>query len=237
MKVLIVNNIPREGPGILQDILEKNNIEFDIYEYGKDFNFPLPENYEAIVVLGGPDSANDETDKIIKEIEGVKKFLEKEIPYFGICLGLQIMVKALGGKVIKNPIKEVGWRDPEDKLFKVNLTKKGINDPIFEGIKKQFTIFQLHGETISMVPEMNLLGTGKYCKNQVVKYGKYAYGFQGHIELTSDMFYDWIKEDDDLKKLDKNKLKADYHKFKKEYELNGEKILKNFLSISGFKVE
>ncbi len=237
MGVLIVNNIEREGPGILQNILEKNGIEFDIYEYKKGIDFPSPEDYKAIVVLGGPESANDKTDKIIKEVEGVKRFLQREIPYFGICLGLQIMVKALDGKVRKSPIKEVGWRDPEDNLFKVKLTEEGINDPIFKGIEREFAIFQLHGETVDITSETKLLGTGKYCKNQVIKYGKNAYGFQGHIELTPDMFNSWIEEDDDLKKLDRKKLKMDYNIVKKDFESNGQKILKNFLNISGFKVE
>jgi GMP synthase-like glutamine amidotransferase len=101
MKALIVKNIARESPGLLLEILEENKIEFNIYEYEKDRAFPSPEDYGAIFVFGGPDSANDETEKMIKEIKGVKKFLAKKIPYFGACLGLQVIVKALEGNVKK----------------------------------------------------------------------------------------------------------------------------------------
>ena len=91
MKVLIVKNIARESPGLLMEILEENRIEYNIYEYEKDRAFPSPEDYDAIFVFGGPDSANDKTEKITKEIKCVKDFLAKRIPYFGICLGLQVM--------------------------------------------------------------------------------------------------------------------------------------------------
>ena len=56
------------------------------------------------------------------------------------------MVKALVGKVIKNPIKEIGWRDPDKNLFKVYLTEDGRKDPIFEGIDSEFEVFQLQAK-------------------------------------------------------------------------------------------
>lgn len=237
MKVLIVNNIEREGPGLLKDILEENRIEFYAYEFEKERTFPSPKDYDAIFVFGGPDSANDKTEKILEEIRGIKEFLDKGVPCFGVCLGLQVMVKALGGKVTKNQIKEIGWRDPDKNLFKVYLTEEGKEDPIFEGIDSEFEIFQLHGETVELTRQMKVLGTGKYCKNQVVKCGENAYGFQGHIELSYDMFNTWIREDEDLKKIENSLLKADYEVVRKKYESTGKKILKNFLKLSGHELK
>jgi len=237
MKVLIVKNIARESPGLLMEILEENKIEFYIYEYEKDRVFHSPEDYGGIFVFGGPDSANDETEKMIKEINGVKEFLAKRIPYFGVCLGLQVMVKALGGNVKKNPIKEIGWRDPKERIFKVSLTDEGKKDPIFEGIGSDFDVFQLHGETVELTQQMKLLGTGEYCTNQIVKYGENAYGFQGHIELSPEIFYTWIQEDEDLARLDKFQLNKDYNKIREKYESNGKRILNNFLYVSGIKVK
>lgn len=237
MKVLIVNNIEREGPGLLKDILEENKIESHTYYFQKDKSFPSPNGYDAIFVFGGPDSANDETEKMLEEIKGIKAFLSKGVPYFGICLGLQLMVIALGGIFKRNPIKEVGWRGPEGEIFKVHLTEKGKRDPIFKGIESEFDIFQLHGETVELKPELELLGTGKYCNNQILKYGENAYGFQGHIELSSEMFYCWIQEDEYLKKLDRSQLEKDYEKLRQKYESNGKRIIKNFLDISCFKLK
>lgn len=237
MKVLIINNIPREGPGILKDILEKNSIEYDTHEFGLDKKLPNFKGYGAVFVFGGPDSANDNSKKMIEEVNFVKDSLANNIPYLGICLGLQVMVKALGGGVTKNPIKEVGWRDPDNEIFKVQLTEDGINDPIFKGVDSEFIIFQLHGETVELTSDMRLLGVGKYCTNQIVKFGNNSYGFQGHIELSKNMFYNWIIEDDDLKKLDYLSLVNDYNNLRIKYEENGNKIFKNFLKIADFEIK
>jgi len=72
MKVLIVNNIAREGPGLLKDILEENRIDVYIYEFEKERGFPSPKDYDTIFVFGGPDSANDKTEKILEEVRGGK---------------------------------------------------------------------------------------------------------------------------------------------------------------------
>jgi len=66
---------------------------------------------------------------------------------------------------------------------------------------------------------------------------KNAYGFQGHIELSSDLFYTLIQEDEDLARLDKFQLNKDYNKIREKYESNGKRILNNFLYVSGIKVK
>ena len=237
MKVLIVNNILREGPGILKDILKENSINYCVHEFGKGDAIPSPKEYGAIFVFGGPESANDKSEKMLEELTWVKNFILNKVPYFGVCLGMQVMVKALGGVVKKAPVKEVGWRDPNNEIFKINLTKAGRNDPLFQGLESELLIFQLHGETVEIPKGMKLLGEGKYCKNQIVKYGTNSYGFQGHIELSKEMFYTWIQEDDDLNKLDINLLDLDYKKIRSYYENVGTVIFNNFLKISNFQVK
>ncbi len=90
-----------------------------------------------------------------EEIRGVKEFLNKGIPYFGICLGLQVMVKALGRNVKKNLIKEVGWRDPRDNISKIHVTEEGKSDPIFKGIKKEFTYFNYTVKRLNLHQKSN----------------------------------------------------------------------------------
>jgi GMP synthase (glutamine-hydrolysing) len=55
------------------------------------------------------------------ELSCVKNILEKKIPRLGICLGMQVSIKASGEEVIPNNIKEIGWRDPEGEYFEINL--------------------------------------------------------------------------------------------------------------------
>ncbi|MDK2834361.1 MAG: hypothetical protein PWR29_992 [Methanolobus sp.] len=74
MKVLMVKNIPHEGPGILKSVLDRNGIHYDIIDLELlDFEagpaLPDPTRYKAVFVFGGPDSANDENIKMLTEIE------------------------------------------------------------------------------------------------------------------------------------------------------------------------
>jgi GMP synthase-like glutamine amidotransferase len=235
-EILIVKNITRESPGILQDLLIENDITYKIVDLSKGMAFPDCNEFSAVVVLGGPQSANDNNGIMQNELMRIKKAVEAGIPYLGICLGFQLMVKAFGGKVIKSPVKEVGFRDPENKFFIVDLTDEGKEDPIFEGLTDTFKVFHLHGETVELTNEMKLLATGKYCLNQIAGFGSNAYGIQSHFELTPEMFERWINEDRDLLVLDKEQLRNDFRQIKEEYTQVGRKLLQNFLKIAGVKI-
>ncbi len=231
--VLIIQNVVREGAGLLEVLLREKNIPYDIVnlEQGKR-SFRI-EDYAVLVVLGGPESANDTTSKMQEEIQVIQDALKRQMPYLGICLGMQTLVKSAGGKVFKNPVKEVGFRDPENQLFYVALTSAGIQDPIFHELDKNLFVFQLHGETVELLPNMQLLATGKFCKNQVVKIGKNAYGFQCHFELTEEMFQCWIVQDPDLAQANQGQLQQDFNSLKKQYTEIGLKLFRNFLNIAG----
>ncbi|MEK6567222.1 MAG: type 1 glutamine amidotransferase [Candidatus Omnitrophota bacterium] len=166
------------------------------------------------------------------ELQRIKEALSLNIPYLGICLGLQTLVKAGGGKVVRNPVKEVGFQGPDGKPFVINLTQDGKNDGLFKGLGDNFRVFQLHGETVELTPEMKLLGKGEFCQNQIIKVGSNAYGIQCHFELTPEMFEAWLNEDADLLRLDKKQLQNDFNSFLEEYTSTGRKLLQNFLEIA-----
>jgi len=233
-RILIVKNISREGPGIIESLLQEQDINYTVIDLDQGEAFPPPQDYSALVVMGGPDSANDTTEKMKLELERIKEALSLKIPYLGICLGLQTLVKAAGGKVIKNPVKEIGFKGPDAQAFTINLTKEGKKDRLFKGLGDNFRVFQLHGETIELTENMKLLGTGKFCQNQIVKVGSNAYGIQCHFELTLEMFELWLNQDADLLQLDKKQLQTEFNSFLDEYTLIGRKLLQNFLKIAGF---
>ena len=231
-KILIVKNISREGPGLLELVLKDENISFNIVDLDKGEKFPDPREYSAVFVFGGPDSANDQNNKMGEELKRVKQAVDAGIPYFGVCLGMQTLVKAAAGEIYKHDTQEIGLRDSEGNYFEIDLTNEGKKDPIFIGLKSPLKIFHLHGETVSLGDGMMLLATGKYCRNQVVKIGNSAYGFQGHLELTDLMLEQWIVQDPDLKPLSAASLKSDYNDIRSEYQNNGRTILNNFLELA-----
>ena len=129
--------------------------------------------------------------------------------------------------------KEVGFRDPNNQFFKVKLTPEGRNDRLFNNLPDDLTVFQLHGETVKITPQMKLLATGDYCQHQIIRFGDNAYGIQSHFELTKELLESWIKEDNDLQELDAEQLRSDFKSMKTEYQKTGRQLFLNFLILSG----
>jgi len=231
-EILIIRNTPRENPGLIEGVLKEHNLAYHIIDFDHNTVINSTENYAALIVLGGPESANDLTPKMLNELALIKKFVKNKVPYLGICLGLQTLVKAMGGTVTKCNTGEVGFRDPNDTLFKIKLTNEGRTDSLFNNLPDIFTVFQLHCETVQITPKMTLLATGDYCLNQIVKFGETAYGIQSHFELTNDLLDSWIIEDSDLQKVDANQLQSDFDTIKADYQNIGRQLFINFLIIA-----
>lgn len=231
--ILIVKNITRETPAGMQPLIEAHHDSFDIVELDLGQPFPDPKEYRALIVLGGPDSANDETPKMLEEVIRVREAIESGMPYLGICLGLQVAVKAMDGRVVKSPVREVGLRDPSGEYFVIDLTEAGQKDPFLKGLPARFKTFELHGEMVELTPSMELLGTGAFCRNQIVKIAPKAYGFQCHFEITPELLETLLQRDPDLNKLNHEQVRSDFQAINSEYTLTAKTIIRNFLAMAG----
>ena len=232
-KVLIVQNVCHEGPGLLVELLHDLQIEHEVRDLSRELNLPSPKNYSAVIVLGGADSANDLSAKVQLQLAWIEQLLKLKIPYLGICLGMQLLIKAAGGRVLPMDHKEIGLMDEAGKPYQVSLTREGSKDPLFEGFGgNPFSVFQLHGDTVKLGPNMQLIGTASGCPQQMVKVGRNAYGIQCHFELTPGMLESWMEKDADLQKLDTAKLRSDFEALQPDYQTVGRQLLQNFLKIA-----
>ena len=138
-------------------------------------------NYSAIVVFGGPMSANDNDEFMKKEIDWIGQVLQSEVPFLGICLGAQILVKYLGCKVEKNPKKfsEIGF-------YKIQPTENGI-----KMFQSQDVFYQFHTEGFELPSGCELLAKGDIFTNQAFKY-KNCYGLQFHPEVNIYLHLKWL---------------------------------------------
>jgi GMP synthase-like glutamine amidotransferase len=229
---LIVKNCAREGGGLLEVLLEKEGLSFTSIDLDAGDAFPDANTYHGLIVMGGPDSANDDTPKMKQEIEVIRDHVRSGKPYFGVCLGLQTLVKALGGSVVRNPVKEIGFHDPSGEQFAVDLTALGVKDPLLKGLPSSFPVFQLHGETVVPAKGMATLGTGEYCVEQIIRAAPLAYGVQFHIELTEQMFEEWIKEDSELRTMHKEQLRKEFQDSRAIFEEHLTIMFGNFLSLA-----
>ena len=230
--LLVIQHVPHEGPGLLAGILDRYSIPFQTVDLSRSTPYPDPQNYSAVITLGGPQSANDDTAVMFKELANIRTVLRKNIPYLGICLGMQTLVKAAGGEVRACPAKEAGFFAPDGQPYTVELTEKGRQDPLFNGLDNNFHVFQLHGETVTLNDAMTLLATGKTCNHQIVKVASRAYGIQSHFELTPELLHSWLSIDNDLQAMNGEKLIENFREIQPDYEKTGTTVLKNFLRIA-----
>lgn len=232
--VFIVKNEPRESGGLIEEFLSQRAIPFKIVELKNGEPFPDADEASAIVVLGGPASANDRTPLMTAQLAGVARALQSGTPYLGVCLGMQLMVKAAGGKVVPSQVKEIGFNDSDGRPFEIHLTFDGVRDPLFNGFRRRvYRVFQLHGETVTLMPNLTLLGSGTWVPNQVVRWGSTAYGLQCHFELTSELLERWLQEDAELKNNHGDALRRSYREIENEYKETGLRLVENFFIIAG----
>src|SRR3990167_8145558 len=159
MMVIIIKHIDIEGPGTIADFLDDNNIPYAVVDI---FNGEsLPESLSgifAVIILGGPMNVYEEDKYHFLKQEDVflKKVIEKDLPALGFCLGAQLLAKAKGAVVKKAPQKEIGW-------FKVSLTEKGSNDPLFQDFAREIDVFQWHGDTFEIPDGGSKLAESEIC--------------------------------------------------------------------------
>jgi len=181
-KVLYVLHQKTSVTGDIGHKFKERGFEADIIRPPLGDN--LPDNlstYSAIVVFGGPMSVNDDEDFIREEIKWMKRVIDSDIPYLGICLGAQILAKYLGCDVVKNKndLAEIGFFEIE---------------PVGDGVKMfkdQNIFYQFHTEGFEIPNKCQLLARGEIFKNQAFKYEN-CYALQFHPEVNFIVHLRWI---------------------------------------------
>jgi len=192
MSVLILKNIATEGPGTIESFLRENGISSYVVDLSSE---PLPsaEEFDTLLMLGGPMSVNDEAQYpyLTGEMSLAEKFMRSGRKVLGICLGAQLMAKALGARVYAGREKEIGW-------YNIDLADSGTDDKlmhVLSGGKTSFRVFHWHGETFDIPEGAERLAGSALFPNQAFRFGRNAYAFQFHMEVTREMIYDWLRNE------------------------------------------
>jgi|SRR5215472_2951515 len=185
MKVLVFRHDPLEDLGTLLPALQARALEVEpveIYEPGA--GIPAIADAAALVFMGGPMCANDDLPFLHRELETIREAVQLGCPVLGICLGSQLIAKALGGTVYRNTVQEIGWSQ-------IHLTPVGHSDPVFARAEDPQPVFHWHQDTFELPPGAELLATAPACRHQAFRVGRNVYGFQFHPEMTPAMIEDW----------------------------------------------
>ena len=197
MKVLVLRHVPHEHLGTLAEALIASNIT---YEYVNLYENDIPnitiKDLCGLIILGGPMNvySTDRYPYLEMEDRLIKQAIERDVPILGICLGAQLVAKALGAKVIKNKEKEIGW-------YPLKITEEGSKDRLFMHFNNEEIVFQWHGDTLE-IPEGGVhLAESSMCTNQAFRYRNNVYGLQFHIEVTPEMILEWLNVPENQKEI------------------------------------
>jgi GMP synthase (glutamine-hydrolysing) len=185
MRVLVLQHIACEPPGVYEDVLLERGAEIVRVEVDEGDALPGPEAFDAIVAMGGPMSVNDEDlhPWLRDEKRLIAEAVGDGVPFWGACLGVQLLASSLGARVYAGPEPEVG-------LLSVELTSEGLADPVLEGIPESLLTLQWHGDTFDMpLGAVRLAGSSTY-PNQAFRFER-AYGVQFHLEVSRQMALAW----------------------------------------------
>jgi GMP synthase-like glutamine amidotransferase len=229
VNVLAIQHVDIEGPGLIEDCLRQGNIPHQILTLGPGLRLPKLDDFTHVVILGGPMNVYEEDRYpfLIREDFFIKEAIQRGKSILGICLGAQLIAKALGAKVFKAPVKEIGWYD-------VSLTRIGAIDPFFSQLPNPFPVFQWHEDTFDIPHGAILIAASSSVPHQAFRYGDNAYGLQFHLEVTQPMIREWVEtygdEFEGLKSpfLSKQRILADTELKINPYRETGMKFLKSF---------
>jgi GMP synthase-like glutamine amidotransferase len=192
--VAIFRHTAIEGAAYFATFLEAHSIPFDVIAIDRDDPVPLSADaFSGLCFMGGPMSVNDPLPWIAQECALIRDAVAKDIPVIGHCLGGQLMSKALGGNVTRNPLKEIGWgsaRAEDNELARHWLGSEWPNS------LAELTVFQWHGETFSIPPGATRILANDYCANQTFALGPHL-AMQCHVEMTPEMIARWCKSWDE----------------------------------------
>ena len=185
--ILIFRHFPTEGPGYLTEFLDRHQLPHRTLRI--DAGDPVPDSIadaSGLVFMGGPMSVNDDLPWIPKVLHLIRATVAADVPVLGHCLGGQLLSKALGGRIARNRVKEIGW-------LPVSAESGTAGNPWLGPLPPRFEVFHWHGETFSIPPGATHILRSRHCRNQAFVIGK-SLGLQCHIEMTTDMVHTWAHD-------------------------------------------
>lgn len=185
--VLAIRHVAFEDLGLLAPLLETRGHRIRYLEAGVDELALDAVQPDLLVVLGGPIGAGEDRDYpfLTAELRLLERRLAADRPLLGICLGSQLMARALGARVYPAGAKEIGWAP-------LTLTDAGEDSSLRHLGAAQTAVLHWHGDTFDLPPRAVRLAATGTCANQAFRYGKRALALQFHAEAAGPALERWF---------------------------------------------
>ena len=177
---------PTEGPAYFASFLDRHGIPWRIVAL--DAGDPVPSTLEGmsgIGMMGGPMSVNDQLPWVAPLCNLLRDAISDGVPVIGHCLGGQLMAKALGARVKRMELPEIGW-------LHVDVCDRGARREWFGGLPR-FAAFQWHYDAFDLPAMATRVLTNDVAVNQAFVIDDRHVGFQCHIEMTRDLVETWCR--------------------------------------------
>jgi GMP synthase-like glutamine amidotransferase len=190
MQVLVVENYPKTVSGLVGTALDEAGARCEIVRMHAGDRLPEShDTYNAMVLLGGAQSALDDADHpyLPDEAELARTFGEADKAVLGICLGAQLVARGHGAQNLLGRRLEFGWHP-------VRPTPEGKRDPVLSAIGAGAPLFHWHLDTFTLPPGAINLGSSDMTAIQAFRLGRAVYGIQFHFEADTGIVADWTRE-------------------------------------------
>lgn len=179
MRVHYLQHVENEDLANMEPWLVKRGHSITRTLLYRKHSLPSPGSFDWLIIMGGPMNADEHVKYpwLKKEKAFIKESIGMGKVVLGVCLGAQLIARALGAKVRKNEYKEVGWH-------RVGLTAAGKRSALFNGFPTVFTPIHWHGDTFAVPEGAKRLASSTACKNQAFEYKGRVFAVQFHIEYA-----------------------------------------------------
>ena len=189
MRILVFQHERVEHPGVFRSYLAEDGHEWVPVHLNEGETPPPLDGFDALWVMGGPMDVweEDQHPWLKSEKQMIREAVEdRGMPFFGLCLGHQLLAEALGGSCGPSEQPEVG-------VLTVQLTEEGARGVFFDDLPDSFSCLQWHGAEVKQMPAgAKCLATSPACAVQAMQWGPRAYSAQFHIEIEPDTVDNWV---------------------------------------------